>query len=66
MSQAIINLLIHEIQTAHGMELNHVAKGHVDRLMMMAIQKENAALEKSKSEWMNKYLKLAHPPVTYK
>jgi hypothetical protein len=56
MSLGHINLIIHEVQKEHSMELSNASKRHIERLLMAAVQKENENLEKDKSYWMNKYL----------
>lgn len=43
------------------MELSVNAKGHIERLVMSAIQRETDYLEKAKSDWMNKYLNREFP-----
>lgn len=64
MSLGHINLIIHEVQKEHSMELSEASKRHIERLVMSAVQKENDYLYKDKNYWMNKYLKSEYPAKT--
>jgi hypothetical protein len=61
MSLGVINLIIHEVQTAEGIELSETSRRHIERLVMRAVERENDALYRDKQYWMNAYLKREYP-----
>jgi hypothetical protein len=56
-SQAVVNLIAHEIQVAEGIHLSEKSREHIARLLYDTLAKETEQCRKEKEYWRELALK---------